>query len=110
LEALSSSGTRQSGAPLTLHALFITVALVPALLQSTVALDSRYSAVTLDTPDSPVNYSGARPEKPESGKFEIVRCAKLGYTQFLCFFVFEPYLQSFYWFVLNLYAPVYHML
>jgi hypothetical protein len=32
--------------------LFITVALAPALLQSTVALDSRYSVVT---PDSPVD-------------------------------------------------------
>jgi hypothetical protein len=27
-----------------------------------------------------------------------------------CSFVFEPYLQSFYWFVLNLYALVYHIL
>jgi hypothetical protein len=26
-----------------------------------------------DTPDSPVNYSGARPEKPEGGGFRVVR-------------------------------------
>jgi hypothetical protein len=77
------------------------------LLQSTVALDSRYST---GAPDSPVNYSGERLKKPESGEFKIVwswctghcpvahrtvRCARLGHTRFLCSFVFEPYLQSF---------------
>jgi hypothetical protein len=25
------------------------------------------------TPDSPVNYSGARPEKPEGGEFRVIR-------------------------------------
>jgi hypothetical protein len=40
------------------------------LLQSTVALDSRYSA---GAPNSPVNYSRARSEKPESGQFTLVR-------------------------------------
>jgi hypothetical protein len=59
-----------SGVPLTLRALFITIARTPALLQSTVALDSRYSAVT---PDSPVNYSGARSKKTESGQFTLVQ-------------------------------------
>jgi hypothetical protein len=39
------------------------------LLQSTVALDSRYSA---GASDSPVNYSGARSKKPESGLFTLV--------------------------------------
>jgi hypothetical protein len=38
------------------------------LLQSTVALDSRCFA---STPDSPVNYSGARLKKSESGWFEL---------------------------------------
>jgi hypothetical protein len=41
---------------------------VRASLRSTVALDSRCST---GTPDSPVNYSGARPQKPESGWFEL---------------------------------------
>jgi hypothetical protein len=68
LEALSSSGTGQSGAPLTggydsartvLHC-----SLRQSLLQSIVAPSSRCSA---GTPDSPVNYSGVRQEKPESG-------------------------------------------
>jgi hypothetical protein len=40
------------------------------LLQSTVARSSRCSA---GTPDSPVNYSGVRLEKPESGWFIFVR-------------------------------------
>jgi hypothetical protein len=50
--ALSPCGTGQSGAPLTLRALF----LCQRLLQSTVGASSRCSA---GTPDSPVNYSGA---------------------------------------------------
>jgi hypothetical protein len=37
-------------------------------LESTVALGSRCSA---GTPDSPVNYSGARPQKPEGEEFEV---------------------------------------
>jgi hypothetical protein len=57
-----------SGAPLTpaltsartVHALF-------TLLQTTVALDSRYSA---GTPDGSVNYSRVHPEKPE-GEFRV---------------------------------------
>jgi hypothetical protein len=51
-------------AALTLHALFFTVHLITVLLQSTVARSSHCFAVT---PDSPVNYSEARLEKPESG-------------------------------------------
>jgi hypothetical protein len=39
-------------------------------LESTVALASRCSA---GTPNSPVNYSGAALQKPEGGKFEVVR-------------------------------------
>jgi hypothetical protein len=45
----------------TVHALF-------TLLQTTVALDSRCSA---GTPDGPVNYSGAAPEKPEGKEFRL---------------------------------------
>jgi hypothetical protein len=41
-----------------------------SVLQATVALSSRCFA---GAPDSPVNYSGARPEKPESGQFTLVR-------------------------------------
>jgi hypothetical protein len=69
-------------------------------LQSTVALDSRYSA---GAPDSPVNYSGERLKKPESGWFSpvqtwctghcpvahrTVQCASPQHTWFLCFFGF----------------------
>jgi hypothetical protein len=69
----------------TVHALF-------TLLQTTVALDSRYSA---GTPDGPVNYSGVRPEKPEGEEFRVydpwctghcpvahrtVRCARPGFS------------------------------
>jgi hypothetical protein len=122
LEALSFNGTRQSGAapdkhcsvsgaPLTLRsALPHTIAhcsSVLQLLQATVAQSSRCSA---GAPDSPVNYSGARWLKPESGCLDsvrswctrhcpvahrIVRCGRPGHTRFLCSFVFEPYLQSF---------------
>jgi hypothetical protein len=38
-------------------------------LESTVALASRCSA---GTPDSPVNYSGARPQKPEGEELESI--------------------------------------
>ena len=55
------------------------------LLQSTVARSSRCSG---GTPDSPMKYSGARPQKPEGGKFEVVRpwapdtvrCARPGFS------------------------------
>jgi hypothetical protein len=67
---------------LTLRALFIC----HPLLQSTVGASSRCSTGTLD---SPVNYSGARLEKSESGWFELygpsaldtVRCAISQHTQ-----------------------------
>jgi hypothetical protein len=76
--ALSSSGTGQSGAASDMYyslsgalltggsALLRTVAHCSSgiqLLQATVARSSRCSA---GAPDSPVNYSGAWPEKPES--------------------------------------------
>jgi hypothetical protein len=130
---LSSSGTGQfgaaldrhcslSGAPLTAallcRALLRTVPLKTQLLQATVARSSRCSA---GAPDSPVNYSRARPQKPGSGEFGVVRswcsghcpvahqtarCARPGHSRFLCSFAFEPYSSIFYWFVLNLYAPI----
>jgi hypothetical protein len=76
---------------LTLRVLF----LYQRLLQPTVARVSRCSA---GTPDSPVNYSGVRPRKPESGWFNLVwawctghcpmahrtvRCARPEHTWFL---------------------------
>jgi hypothetical protein len=63
-----------SGAPLT-SALTSAAnySTVRGTLQSTVALRSHCSA---STPDSPVNYSGATPEKPEGEEFGLVRsCA-----------------------------------
>jgi hypothetical protein len=80
--ALTSCRTGQSGAApdrcCSLSGVPLTLALTSArtvhslftLLQMTIALDSHCSA---GTPDSPVNYSGARPQKPEGGKFEVVR-------------------------------------
>jgi hypothetical protein len=111
LEPLSSYGTGQSGAtpdrscslsraPLTLPRTILHHYAVSALLQSIVALDSRCSA---GAPDSLVNYSGARLEKPESAWFSPVRtwctghcpvahwtvwCARPQHTRFLCSFEF----------------------
>ena len=59
-----------SGAPLTLRTLFFTAHLSQRLLQSTVARCIHCSA---GAPDSPVNYSGVRLLKPESGWFSPVR-------------------------------------
>jgi hypothetical protein len=79
LEDLSSSGTGQSGAAPDIHCSVSGAPLTYGSdsactvahrsvgsepLQSTVALDSRYSA---GAPDSPVDYIGERLEKPESG-------------------------------------------
>jgi hypothetical protein len=70
--ALTAWCTGQSGAPfgaaLTLHGLFTHCSLFRRPLESTVALGSRCSA---GTPDSPVNYSGARTQKPEGEEFEV---------------------------------------
>jgi hypothetical protein len=83
--ALTSWGTRQSGAApdrscslsgapsgtaLTLCELSVHCSRCRRPLESTVALASRCS---VGTPDSPVNYSGAAFQKPERGKFEVVR-------------------------------------
>jgi hypothetical protein len=85
---LSSSGTGQSGAAPDRYCSLSSAPLVTALtsartvlhcsrsqrlLQSTVARRSRCSA---GAPDSPVNYSGARPQKPES-TWRVGRCMVL---------------------------------
>jgi hypothetical protein len=75
------------------------------------------------TPDSPVNYSGARLEKPESGQFILVRywCTDTirwhtgqsgapdqGTLSFFAPLYLNP-IMNIYWFMLNLYAPVEHI-
>jgi hypothetical protein len=69
LEALSSCGTGQSGAPLT-SALTSGVHCSRTVhaSESTVGAGETLPA---DSSDSPVNYSGARLKKPKSGWFEL---------------------------------------
>jgi hypothetical protein len=101
--ALSPCDTGQSGTtpdslvPSDFAALTSTAALFTSsiLLQSTVA---HWIVVAAGTPDSPVNYSGARPSFPESGwldpvrswctghcpvAHQTVRCARPQHTWFL---------------------------
>jgi hypothetical protein len=82
-----------SGAPLTSVLTSATnCSAVRGTMQLTVAPKRRCSAVT---PDSPMNYSGATPEKPEGEEFRVctawctghcpvahrtVRCARPGYS------------------------------
>jgi hypothetical protein len=54
---------------LTLRAQSCTVHYSLLLLQTTVGAVSRYSA---GTPDSPMNYSGVAPRKPEASKLELI--------------------------------------
>jgi hypothetical protein len=80
--ALSSGGIGQSSAAPDKHCLLSGAPLTSSLtsaancsadrgtVQSTVALKSRCST---GAPDSPVNYSGATPEKPEGEEFGVVR-------------------------------------
>jgi hypothetical protein len=98
--ALSSGGTGQSNATPDRYCALSGAPLAAALtsvrtvlhcsrcrrpLESTVALASRCST---GAPDSPVNYSGAALQKPEGGKFEVVRpwapdtvrCARPGFS------------------------------
>jgi hypothetical protein len=94
--ALTSWGTGQSGATPDRHCSLPGAPLTPALtsartvhalftlLQTTIAIDSRCSA---GTPDSPVNYNGvvSRNPKVESLKeydpgHRTVRCAKPGFS------------------------------
>jgi hypothetical protein len=58
--------TGQSGAPLT--AALTSAAALFTLQSRPLRADSRYSA---GAPDSPVNYSGAAPGKPEGEEFEL---------------------------------------
>jgi hypothetical protein len=98
--ALTSWGTGQSGATPDMHCSLSgalssgcsdstrtirALCVVKRPLESTVALASRCSA---GAPDSPVNYSGARPQKPEGGELEsiapsapdTVQCARPGFS------------------------------
>jgi hypothetical protein len=76
-----------SGAALTLRELSVHCSRCKRSLELTVALASRCSG---GTPDSPVNYSRVALQKPEGGKFEVVRpwapnnvrCARLGFSSF----------------------------
>jgi hypothetical protein len=116
--ALSSCGTGQSGAAPDMHCSLSGAPVVNALtsartvlhcsrsqrlLRSTVARRSRCSA---GAPDSPVNYSGARLEKPEGGEFRVVRswctghcpvahrtvrCARPGHPCFFAPFFLNPF-------------------
>jgi hypothetical protein len=67
LEALSSCGTGQSGAPLT--AALTSAAVLFIRHSRPLRADSRCSA---GAPDSPVNYSGAAPGNPEAEEFELI--------------------------------------
>jgi hypothetical protein len=114
LEALSSSGTRQSGAAPDRHCSLSGVPLTSILtsaapcstVRGIVAVDrcarSRYSA---GIPDNPVIFSGVRLEKPESDQLILVRswcmghcpvahrtvrCARPGHTRFLAPLYLNP--------------------
>jgi hypothetical protein len=98
--ALTSWGTEQSGAASDRHCSLsgahpggcsdsartvYALCVVRRPLELTVALASRCST---GTPDSPVNYSGAWPQKPEDEELEslalgapdLVRCARPGFS------------------------------
>jgi hypothetical protein len=86
-----------------------------AFAESTVA---RVSRCSIGAPDCPVNYSGVRLVKPESGWFIFVwtwctgHCPVRQSTAHSSFFAplnLIPNLNI-YWFVLNLFAPVEHVL
>jgi hypothetical protein len=92
LDSHCSLSGAPSGTALTLRELSAHCSRCRRPLESIVALGSRCSG---DPPDSPVNYSGARPQKPEGEEFEVdppwctghcpvahrkVRCATPGFT------------------------------
>jgi hypothetical protein len=108
--ALSSCGTGQSGATLDRYCALSGAPLAAALtlrelsthcntLQVSIVVD-RYagSRCSAGAPDSPVNYSGARHQKPEGEEFEVVRpwhtgqsgALDQGSLQFLLLLSFEP--------------------
>jgi hypothetical protein len=85
-----------SGAALTLRELSAHCSCCRRPLESIVALGSRCSVVP---PDSPVNYSGAQPQKPEGEEFEVdppwctghypVRQTRVHFS-FFCSFLLNP--------------------
>jgi hypothetical protein len=126
LAPLSSCGTGQSGAPLTMWLwLCAHCFLCQRLLQSTVGASSRCSA---GSPDSPVAHRTVRwiiaergsvfPRVAGSSSYghgasDTVRwhtrqsgAPVLSTLNSFALVYFCPYLESFYWFVLNLFAPV----
>jgi hypothetical protein len=108
LEALSLCGTGQSSAPLTFCS-DIWIALF-TLQSRPLRADSRWSA---GAPDSPVNYSGAAPVKPEAEEFELIHPGALDTARWhtrqsgapdqgthrfpFCSFLLKP--NSFFWLV-----------
>ena len=69
--ALTFGGTGQSGAPLTS---ILTSAMNCSAVRALCSRPLRWRAVApLGAPDSPVNYSGVMPEKPEGEEFGVVR-------------------------------------
>jgi hypothetical protein len=94
---------RLLAAALTLRELSVHCSFCRRPLESTVALPSSCFAGALD---SPVNYSGARPLKPEGEEFEVdqpwctghspvahrtVRCARPGFSSVsFCSFLLNP--------------------
>jgi hypothetical protein len=97
--------TGQSGAPLTFCS-DIWIALF-TLQSRPLRADSHCPA---GTPDSPMNYSGAAPEKPEAAEFVVYGpwctgqsgAPDQGALRFLLLLSFWTLICSFYWFVLNL--------
>jgi hypothetical protein len=91
-----------SGAALTLRELFVHYSRCRRPLESTVVLDSRYSAWCTGqsggTPNSPVNYSGAALQKPEDEESiapgapdqTVSGAPDQGSLWFLLLFSFEP--------------------
>jgi hypothetical protein len=118
-DAASNRYCSLSGVPLTF---VLTSAAYCSAVRALCSRPLRWRAVArLDAPDIPVNYSGVALKKPKGEEFggvrswctghcpvahRIVRCANPGHTSvsFALFFL-NPNL-IFYWFVLNLYAPV----
>jgi hypothetical protein len=78
---------------------------------------AQLAVAPLGTPDSPVNYSGVAPQIPEARELEIIHpgapdivrwhtgqsgAPDQGSLWLLCSFLFEPFLLTLYWFVVNL--------
>jgi hypothetical protein len=90
-------------------------------LQTTVGAGSRCSAWHTEqsgaTPDSPMNYSGVAPRIPEAEQFRVILpgtpdtvrwhtgqfgAPDQGNLRLLCSSLFEPFLWTLYWFIVNL--------